>query len=342
MTTRADIVPPMLPVIGVEILSTGHHAPEQRLTNHDLTKFMDTSDEWIHQRTGINERRICDPTRGETTSWLGTQALQKAIDEAGIDPQEIDLLIFATVTGEMTCPATACRVAENVGAQGCAAFDLLAACSGFLYALNVASDMIRAGTHKTVAVVGCDVMSRVMDYTNRGVCILFGDCGGAAILRATDDHTRGKIAGEMHADGSSWADLFLPVSPIDCPPDEPGGMTQMLSLQMNGREVYKFAVSIFAETITRTLEKAGVSVDDVDQFVCHQSNARALETMRKKFGIPDDKLHINIDRFGNCSAGSVPTVFNELRTMGKCQPGDLVMFVAFGGGLTWASTLWRM
>lgn len=342
MTMRTDVHPPVLGTIGVEILGTGHHTPERVLTNHDLTTFMDTSDEWITQRTGIKERRICDPKKGESTTWLATRALQQAIDEAGIDPQEIDLLIVASVTGEMTCPATACRVADNVGATGCAAFDILAACSGFLYALNIASDMIRVGTHRTVAIIGCDVMSRVLDYTNRGVCILFGDCGGAAILRASDDPEKGKIAGEMHADGSTWGDLFLPQSPLDTPPKEADQTSNMHTLQMKGREVYKFAVSIFAETITRTLEKAGVSVDDVDQFVCHQSNARALETMRKKFGIPDDKLHINIDRFGNCSAGSVPTVFNELRTMGKCQPGDLVMFVAFGGGLTWASTLWRM
>ncbi|GAB4544499.1 MAG: ketoacyl-ACP synthase III [Phycisphaerales bacterium] len=342
MTSRSDVVPPVLPPIGVEILGTGHHAPDRVVTNHDLAKIMDTSDEWIQQRTGIVERRFCDPTKGETTSWLGTKALEKALEEAAIDPQEIDLLIFATVTGEMTCPATACRVADNVGATPCAAFDLLAACSGFLYALNIAADMIRAMTHRTVAVVGCDAMSRVVDFTNRGVSILFGDCAGAAILRATDDQSRGKIAGEMHADGSSWADLFIPISPLDCPPNQPTGDTQMHSLQMNGREVYKFAVNTFANTITHTLKETGVTPDEVDMFVCHQSNARALETMRKKFGIPDEKLYINIDRYGNCSGGSVPTVFDELRKSGRCKQGDLIMFVAFGGGLTWASTLWRL
>lgn len=342
MTTRADIAPPVLRPVGVEILGTGHHVPEKRLTNEDLTLFMDTSHEWILQRTGITERRICDPADGETTTWLATNALQKAIDEAGIDPKEIDLVIVATVTGEMTCPATACRVASNVGAAGCAAFDILAACSGFLYALNTASDMIRVGTHKTVAIVGCDAMSRVIDYTNRAVSILFGDAAGAAILRATDDVTKGKIAGEMHADGSSWGDLFLPESFLDCPADEEVPTSNMNSLQMNGRKVYMFAVSIFADTINKTLAEAGVTADEVDMFVCHQSNARALETMRRKFGIPDEKLYINIDRYGNCSAGSVPSVFDQLRSMGKCRPGDLIMFVAFGGGLTWASTLWRM
>ncbi len=332
----------MLKQRGVQILGTGHHAPEQRLTNHDLTKFMDTNDEWIRQRTGIDERRICDPTKGENTTWLGTKAVENAMADAGIEASEIDLLLFATVTGEMTCPATACRVADNIGAQGCAAFDILAACSGFLYALNIASDMIRAGTYDTVVVVGCDVMTRIMDYTNRGVSILFGDCGGAAVLRATDDLSKGKIIGSMHADGSSWADLFIPVSPLDCPPGQPKDSTRMLSLQMNGREVYKFAVKTFAETISHTLEQVGLATEEVDMFICHQSNARALETMRKKFDIPDEKLPINIDRYGNCSGGSVPSLFDQVRRAGGCKDGDLVMFVAFGGGLTWASMLWRM
>lgn len=342
MKQADSVMPPAAPAVGVEILGFGHHVPEGKLTNHDLTKFMDTSDEWINQRTGISERRICDPTKGENTTWLGTKALEKAIAEAGIDPKEIELLIFATVTAEMTCPATACRVADNVGATGCGAFDLSAACSGFVYGLNVASDMIRAGTYKRIAVVGCDVMSRVLDYTNRGVSILFGDSAGAVILGASDDASKGKIASQMSADGSSWGELFLPESPLDCPPGEPSGTTQMFTLQMNGREVYKFAVNIFSRTIEETLETAGIEAEDVDMFVCHQSNARALETARKKFEIPEHKLYINIDRYGNCSGGSVPTVFSELRAMGRCKPGDLVMFLAFGGGLTWASSLWRL
>jgi 3-oxoacyl-[acyl-carrier-protein] synthase III len=339
--TKLKVPPPIEPV-GVRIVGTGHHAPDWVLTNRDLETFMDTSDEWITQRTGIRQRHVCDPSKGESTTWLCTQALQKALDDARVDASELDLLIIASVTGEMTCPATSCRVAANVGAGHAGAFDLLAACSGFVYGTNIAADMIRVGTYKTIAVVGCDVMSRVVDYENRAVAVLFGDSAGAAILQATDDVSRGKIASAMHADGSKWNDLYLPESPLDCPPGTDFSQTSMHALQMNGREVYKFAVGTFADLIEQTLTRANIEAEEVDMFVCHQSNARMLEAARKRFGIPEEKLYVNIDRYGNCSAGSVPVAFNELREAGKCQPGDLVMFVAFGGGLTWSSALWRL
>lgn len=331
-----------IPRVGVRIAGTGHHVPEGRLTNDDLAKLMDTSDEWIVQRTGIRERRVCDASKGESTTWLSTEALRKAIKSARIDPEELDLVIVASVSGEMTCPATACRVAANVGAGGAAAFDLMAACSGFVYGSQVAHDMIRAGSHRAVAVVGCDVMSRIIDYGNRSTAILFGDSAGAAIFKATDDTTRGLIAATMHADGSRWHDLYLPRTLSDIPEGADPAPVKMGSLQMNGREVYKFAVGTFASLIEQTLQKAGVTPDQVDMYVCHQSNARMLESARDRFGIPHDKLYVNIDRFGNCSAGSVPVALDELRAMGKCAEGELVMFVAFGGGLTWAASLWRL
>jgi len=308
--------------VGVRIVGTGHHVPPERLTNADLEKFMDTSDEWIVQRTGIRERRISDPTKGETPTWLCTQALEKALADAGLTGADLDMVVIGTVTGEMTCPATACRVAANVGAGNAAACDVLAACSGFLYSLNIGHDMIRAGSHRTVAVIGCDVMSRVIDFDNRAVAVLFGDSAGAAILRATDDPSRGIISGFMHADGTRWHDLYIPKSPMDCPADA--------------------VTETFGDVIQKTLEEAGVGADDVDMFVCHQSNARMLESARKRFGLPEDKVYINIDRYGNCSAGSVPVAFDELRSKGHCREGDLVLFVAFGGGLTWASALWRL
>jgi 3-oxoacyl-[acyl-carrier-protein] synthase-3 len=246
------------------------------------------------------------------------------------------------VTGEMTCPATACRVATEVGAHNAAAFDLLAACCGFVYGLNVAHDMIRAGSHRTVAVIGCDVMSRVMDYENRAVSVLFGDAAGATIVRATDDVSRGLIASRMHADGSKWKDLYLPQGPMEMPECGDASVVRAMALQMNGREIYKFAVGMFSQLIEDTLADAGASVEDVDMFVCHQSNARMLEAARKRFGIPEEKMYINIDRYGNCSAGSVPVAFDELREAGRIGDGALVMFVAFGGGLTWSSSLWRV
>ncbi|MEO1130372.1 MAG: beta-ketoacyl-ACP synthase III [Planctomycetota bacterium] len=328
--------------VGVRIAGTGHHVPEARLTNADLESFMETSDEWIVQRTGIRERRICDAGKGETPTWLCTQALNKALANAGLTGADLDLVILGSVTQEMTCPSTACRVAANVEAANAGAFDVLAACSGFLYSLNIGHDMIRAGSHRTVAVIGCDVMSRVLDFSNRAVCVLFGDSAGAAILRATDDASKGMVSGFMHSDGSRWDDLYIPRSPLDVPEGKDLSTLTMNSLQMNGREVYKFAVGTFGDVIQKTLDEAGVEASDVDMYVCHQSNARMLESARKRFGLPPEKLYININRFGNCSAGSVPVAFDELRGSGQCGEGQLVMFVAFGGGLTWASALWQL
>lgn len=337
-----DLTPASSVKVGVRIAGTGCHYPEGKLTNADLEKLVDTTDEWIVQRTGIRERRRCDPAKGENTTWICTEALKKALADARIDASELDLVILASVTGDNPCPATACRVAANVGAGNAGAFDLLAACSGFVYGLNIAHDLIRMGGYRTVAVIGCDVMSKMMDYTDRGVCILFGDAAGAAILRTTDDPSRGMLAGCMHADGSRWHDLYVPTSNHDLPPGVKPGDVKLGALHMNGREVYKFAVGTFAGLIERTMERAGLSAGDIDQFVCHQSNARMLESARERFGIPAEKFRINIDHYGNCSAGSVPVVLDELRKEGKCREGELVMFVAFGGGLTWSSSLWRV
>jgi len=339
---RPDLMPKPLPNLGVRLAGTGCHYPEGKLTNKELETLVSTSDEWIVQRTGISERRRCDPEKGETTAWLCTEALKKALADARMDARELDLIIVASVTGDMTCPATACRVAADVNAGSAGAYDLLAACSGFVYGLNSAYSTIRSGAAKTVAVIGCDRMSKVMDYTDRSVVILFGDAAGAAILKATDDPSVGMLGGSLHADGSRWKDLYLPQTKYDIPegahlPDDKLGY-----LHMNGREVYKFAVGTFSDLIQATLDQAGLKPEDISQFVCHQSNARMLESARDRFGIPPDKLRINIDRFGNCSAGSVPVVLDELRKEGKCGPGELVMFVAFGGGLTWASSLWRL
>ena len=350
MTTSAStrdasatrIQPPTPPALGVVIAGTGCHYPERKLTNKDLESFMDTSDEWITQRTGIRERRICDPRKGESVISLCTEALKRALDDAKMNVNDLDLLIVGTVTGEMTCPSTACRVLANLGSKTTAGFDILAACCGFVYGLNTAYDMIRVGTYKNVGVVGCDVMTRVVDYGNRSISILFGDAAGAAILSATDDTSRGRLAGGLHADGSRWHDLYIPRSEFDYPEGVERTTTSTSSLQMNGREVYRFAVGTFSTLIGDTLEQAGLKVSDIDMFVCHQSNARMLESARSRLGIPEEKMYINIDRFGNCSAGSVPLCLDELRKQGKCQEGDRVMFVAFGGGLTWGSSLWRL
>ena len=334
--------PPVLKQVGVRIAGTGRCVPEKVLTNFDLEKIMDTTDEWIVQRTGIRERRICQPEKGEGPVSLCTGALRDALKDARTDPAELDILIVASVTGEMTCPSTACRVAAEVGAMNAGAFDVLAACSGFLYAMQTAHAMIRSGQARTVAVVGCDVMTRALDYDNRGVAILFGDSAGAAIFKATDDISRGQIAGILKADGRGWRDLYIPRKVCDLPAGVDPATIKLDTLQMNGREVYKFAVGTCGALIQQTLDAAGVTSDDVAMYVCHQSNARMLESARERYNIPPEKFYINIDRYGNCSSGSVPVCFDELRKMGKCAEGELVMFVAFGGGLTWAGSLWRL
>lgn len=331
---------PFVVPAGVRIAGTGSFVPERRLTNADFEKTLDTSDEWIVQRTGIRKRRVCDPAKHESNRTMCAAALTRALADARMDASELELLIIGTCTGESTVPSVACRVTSLIGATGAGAFDVVAACSGFVYSLNVAHGMIRSGMFRTIGVVGCDEMSSILDYTDRSICVLFGDAAGAAVLRATDDPQKGLIAHAMRSNADGWADLYLPRRPGDLP--EGVGAVKMGHLQMNGRAVYKFAVATFGDLIAETLERAGMTVADVDHFVCHQSNARILESARERFGIPPEKMYVNIDKFGNSSAGSVPLCFDQLRVAGRIKDGEVVMFVAFGAGLTWASSLWRL
>ncbi|MBC7772950.1 MAG: ketoacyl-ACP synthase III, partial [Pyrinomonadaceae bacterium] len=290
------------------------------------------------------ERRVIDPAKGECTSVLCTEALRRALASAKMEASELDLIIVATVTGEMTCPSTACRVAGMIGAGHAPAFDISAACSGFVFSLNTAHEMVRGGAYRSVAVIGCDVLSPLVNYSDagRGTSILFGDAAGAVILRSTDDRGKGIVAQVMHSDGTRWQDLYLPCAQRDIPAGADRAMVRPKCLQMNGREVYKFAVTTFCDLIEETLKKAGITADSVDHYVCHQSNARILESAREKFGIPHEKMYVNIDRVGNSSAGSVPLCFDELKQQGRINEGDVAMLVAFGGGLTWASSLWQL
>lgn len=341
---RSNLRPPEPPRRGVRIAGTGSCLPADRLTNHELATVMETSDEWIRQRTGVAERRVVNHERNECTTSLSAEALRRAIANANMDPAELDFIILATVTGEMTCPSTACRVAALVGATNAGAFDLAAACSGFVFGLNTAHDLIRGGSYRAIGVVGCDVLSPFMNYSDagRGTAILFGDAAGAAVLRASDDPSHGVVAQVMKANGSRWSDLYLPMSQRDIPPGADITQVRTRCLQMNGREVYKFAVTTFCDLIAETLQKAGISADQVDHFVCHQSNARILDSARERFGIPAEKMYVNIDRIGNTSAGSVALCLDELRQLGRVKEGQVVLFVAFGGGLTWGASLWQL
>jgi 3-oxoacyl-[acyl-carrier-protein] synthase III len=330
--------------VGVRIAGTGSQLPSKRLHNVDLEKLMETNDEWIVQRTGIRERRIIDKDAGESTATLSTAALKKALDAARMQASELDLIMCATMTPEMPCPATACLISERIGAGRAGAMDLNAACSGFVFGLNLCHDLIKGGSYRNIALIGADTVSEHMHYctAGRGTAIIFGDAAGAAILRATDDPGLGVLAQSMHADGKGWKDIYIPYADRDFPPGVEPDENLKTYVQMNGAAVFKFAVGTFSNLIAETLEKSSVKPEQVDMFVCHQSNARILHSARERFGLPPEKLYVNIDRVGNTVGASVPLCLDELVQQGRVKPGMKVMFVAFGGGLTWGSSLWQL
>ncbi|MEM7228320.1 MAG: beta-ketoacyl-ACP synthase III [Planctomycetota bacterium] len=330
------------PSIGVRMAGVGSAVPDRILANADFEKMMDTSDEWIRQRTGIRERRVVAQDKGEGTISLSVEALSKALDDAGMVAKDLDLIILASVTTTMTCPSGACIVSQQLGAEPAAAFDLVAACSGFVYASNVADSLIRSGRHKAVGVIGCDTMSTVMDYDDRSVSILFGDAAGAMVLTADEDPNRGCIYQRLHADGNGWHSLYMPRKEVDVVDGAAGANIKLGNLRMNGREIYKFAVSKFTELLKESLAQCDLSVEDIRQYICHQSNARIIESAVSKLNLPEDRVYVNIDRFGNSSAGSVGLCLDQLWQADKIDAGDLIMLIAFGGGMTWASGIWRV
>lgn len=331
---------------GVRITGSGRALPQRRLTNGDLETMMETSDDWIVQRTGIRERRMIDRDgRGECTLSLAVDSLRAALDSAKLEPKELDLVVLATMTPEMPCPPTSSRVVDLIGATPAGAWDLTAACCGFVFGLNSIAAMIHAGMYRTVALIGADTLTKHMVYNDEGrsSAILFGDGAGAVILQRTDDKSSGLIAQSMHTDGGQWEHLYIPKHATDTPDIRLLADPSMFgNLVMNGRAVFKFAVSTFSDLIAETLDKAGLNPDDVDHYVCHQSNARILEASRERFGLEQGKLHVNIDRYGNTVAASIPLVFQDLVDAGKILPGQRVMFLGFGGGLTWGSSLWQL
>jgi 3-oxoacyl-[acyl-carrier-protein] synthase III len=334
--------------VGIALVGTGSALPKTVVSNADLEKVMDTSDEWIVQRTGIKTRYRIDREQDESTYRLGAAALGKALEAARLSPSDLDLVICATMTPEMACPASACMIVDRLGAKNAGAFDLNAACSGFVYGLNVAHDLMKVGggvgRYRTVGVVGADCLSTLMEYNThgRGTAIIFGDGAGAAVLRVTDDASKGILAQAIHADGPGWKEIYVPQVPTDFPTGVSCDPGKYNHVQMNGAGVFKFAVGTFPELIQQTLDNAGLSAGDIDMFVCHQSNARILQAARDRFGLEEHKLYVNIERFGNTVGASVPLCLDELVRAGRITPGMKVMFVAFGGGLTWGSSLWQM
>lgn len=337
-------MPRGFPRLGIRIAGSGSSLPARRVTNADLEKVMETSDEWIVQRTGIRERRIHDPESGETTAHLATEAVREAIADAHLSPADLDLIVVGTMTGDSPTPAVSCVVADRVGAGPVGAIDLNAACTGFVCSMNIAHGLMMSGAYRTAAVVGADCITQHMDFSTygRGTSVLFGDAASAVILRVTDDAQKGLLAQAMHSDGAGARNLFIPSHARQFPAGAEFEERKLNKVQMNGQAVFKFAVSTFPKLIEETLDTAGLTPEQVDHYVCHQSNLRILQAARERFGLSPEKLHVNIDRYGNTVAASVPLVFDELRRAGRVREGHRVMFLAFGAGLTWASSLWQV
>jgi 3-oxoacyl-[acyl-carrier-protein] synthase-3 len=317
--------------VSVTITGLGAHAPERVVTNDDLSQLVDTSDEWIMERTGIRERRIAADT--EALSDLSLPAARQALEQAGSDGTDIDLLIVATVTPDMMFPSTSALLADQLGAADAAAYDLSAGCTGFMYALAQAYGMIAARLSHRALVVGGDVLSRILDWTDRSTVVLFGDGAGAVVLEASEEP--GFLAFELGADGAGGEHLWLPGS---------GSRTfedPEQFVKMNGREVFKFATRVLVQSAGAVLERGGVSIDDVDVYVPHQANVRIIDHATKKLEIPSEKVVVNVDRYGNTSSGSIPLALADAQADGRLRPGSLVLMTGMGAGLTWGSALMR-
>lgn len=323
-------------MLKAKIIATGSYLPEKRLTNFDLEKMIDTSDDWITERTGIKERRIAED--GQSTSDLAYEASKNALRQAGLEADDLDLIIVATVTGDMIFPATACLLQNLLSAKKAAAFDINAVCSGFVYGLSVANSFIRAGTYKRILLVGAEIYSRIIDWEDRTTCILFGDGAGAVILEATDGDS-GIISTRLCSDGSLWEILTLPGGGSKYPTSEETIRKRLHFLKMNGKEIFKAAVKALQTLVDDTLKENNLKPSQLSVLILHQANLRIIQAAAARLGLPMDKVVVNIDKYGNTSAASVPIALDEVVRAGKVKEGDYILLEAFGGGLTWASAL---
>lgn len=319
-----------------KIISTGSYTPDRILTNHDLEKMVDTSDEWITERTGIKERRIA--SEGQSTSDLAYEASKKALKNAGLKAKDIDLIIVATVTPDMIFPSTACLLQSRLDAKKAAAFDINAACSGFIYGLSVADSFIRSGNYKRILLVGAETLSKFTDWQDRTTCVLFGDGAGAVILETTTGDS-GIISTHLHSDGSLWELLNLPGGGSKNPASKETLDKRMHFIKMKGNETFKVAVRALEGIADETLKKNNLKSSQLSSLIPHQANLRIIQATASRLGISMDKVVVNIDRYGNTSAASIPIALDEAVRTGRIREGDYVLFEAFGGGLTWASAM---
>ncbi len=320
------------------VIGTGSYLPEKILTNHDLEAMVETSDEWISTRTGIKERRVAT---GERSSEIAAMAAKRALKNSKLQPRDIDLVVTGTVTPDMVFPSTSCFIQKEIGLRpAIPAFDVQAACSGFLYALDIADRYIKTGAAKNVLVTGVDIFSRIVDWSDRNTCVLFGDGAGAVVLGAT----RGKggiLSSRLYSDGRSWQLLYSPSSTQKSPFEKKAARKDQPYLRMKGNEIFKLAVRSMNGAIEEALKEAGVTADDVSLLVPHQANIRIIKAMQERLNLPDERVFTNLASYGNTSAASIPIALDEASREKRLKRGSIIVLVAFGGGLTWASAVIR-
>jgi 3-oxoacyl-[acyl-carrier-protein] synthase III len=323
----------------VAVAGTGSYLPERILSNADLERMVDTSDEWIVTRTGIRERRIAAP--GQASSDLGTAAARAALAAAGCTSKDIDLIVCATLSPDMPAPATACFIQRNLEADRIPAFDVSAACSGFVYAMEVARCFIAGGAAHRALVIGCEVASRVVDYTDRDTCVLFGDGAGAVVLEQAKSPDHGILAARLYSDGGGWEMIHIPAGGSRSPASDATLKTHGHFFKMQGREVFKFVVRLIPAVSEEILRPNGFTLDDVRLIIPHQVNTRIFKAAAERMGIEEERIYSNLERYGNTSAASIPIALDEAVRAGKLADGDLVLLIGFGSGLTWGAMLIR-
>ena len=321
------------------IAGTGACVPEKTLTNQDLEKMVDTSDEWISTRTGIKVRHIC--SENDTTATMGTAAAKQALEAAGISAEQLDLIIVATITPEMVFPSTACFIQDAIGAVNAWAFDLSAACSGFVYALSVARQFVSTGRYTNVLVIGAETLSKITDYEDRNSCVLFGDGAGAVVLTRSEEPNKGLLYSVSSSDGGGWTSLNCLAYGSRHPVGKELPDPKAVYMNINGREIYQLAVRRIVEMVNDCLEKCNLQMKDVNMFIPHQMNARIIESVAKRLKMPDEIVFIDIDKYGNTSAASIPIALDDCYRQGKIKSGDVVLLAAFGAGLTWGANVIR-
>ncbi len=318
------------------IISTGSYLPAKVLSNFDMETIVDTSDEWITERTGIKERRIADES--QASSDLAFEASKIALERAGLKPEDIDLIIVATITGDMPFPSTACFLQDKLGAVNAVGFDINAACSGFIYGLYIADGFIKSGMHKRILVVGSEVLSRVTDWEDRTTCVIFGDGAGAVIVEPTDED-RGIYSMHINSDGKMWNLIHLPGGGSKNPASIDSVEQRLHYIKMKGNETFKVAVRTLEDLVIKTLEENNLDSSQLSLLIPHQANLRIIQATADRLKMPMDKVIVNLDKYGNTSAASIPIALDEAIISGKIKEGDYILLEAFGGGLTWASAL---